>query len=277
MTAHSKIATALVALLVASSGAGMLAAAGGTGTGTGGPTDVVHAQEETTTEGETADGEATTTEDETADEEVTTTEDETDEAEDAGQNVTTEDEGPTGEPSPLAGVTFTNQTSNGSAVVVQMVSINTTKPPGGFVVIHRAANVSGNLMAGDVTDNITTNETGEIVGVSQYLEQGAHRNVTVQLNQTLEGSQTLIAVAYRDTRTNQEFSADVDQQIIINDTVVADAAVVTVSDGTEATDGTETADGADAEADDETSADEETPVDDETPADDETTTTEEAA
>ncbi|MFC7044239.1 hypothetical protein ACFQH6_01420 [Halobacteriaceae archaeon GCM10025711] len=91
-----------------------------------------------------------------------------------------------------ASVTFDDQTSNGSAVVVQSVTL----PEGGFVVIH-----DDSLFAGDAV--------GSVVGNSEYLEPGTHENVTVTLDESFNESVTLVAMAHLDTNENQvyDFSA----------------------------------------------------------------------
>lgn len=104
-----------------------------------------------------------------------------------------EEETPTSEETPtpeLTGpnVTFENQTSNGSTVSVESVNV----PRGGFVVIHDRRVIEGEAV-------------GSIVGESDFLEAGTHRNVTVELDEPLNESQRLVAVAYRDTNDDQEF------------------------------------------------------------------------
>lgn len=87
-----------------------------------------------------------------------------------------------------ASLTFEDQTSNGSAVTVQSVTV----PEGGFVVIH-----DNGVVEGEVVESI--------LGQSDYLEPGTSENVTVELNQTLNQSQRLVAVVYRDSNDNQTF------------------------------------------------------------------------
>ncbi|WP_222918884.1 hypothetical protein [Natrinema sp. SYSU A 869] len=117
-----------------------------------------------------------------------------------------------------ATVTFENQTSNGTAVGVN----NTTLPEGGFAVIHAAApvdedNMTDNATDENATDNMTAddNETvtnmseeyepGAVLGNSTYLDPGEHENVTVELNESLDDSQVLIAMAHQDTNDNQTY------------------------------------------------------------------------
>lgn len=87
-----------------------------------------------------------------------------------------------------ASLTFENQSSNGTAVTVQSVAV----PAGGFVVVHDNSIVEGNVV-------------DSILGTSGYLEAGTHQNVTIELTESLNQSQRLVAVAYRDTNDNQEF------------------------------------------------------------------------
>lgn len=113
-----------------------------------------------------------------------------------------------------ASVTFGDQASNGSAVVVN----ESTLPEGGFLVVYT--------------------QDGSVLGNSTYLEPGAHENVTVPLNETPNRSQVLIAVPHRDT--------DDDQQFGFNETVARQAAEGTAtpdaSEARELTDAPYTAD-----------------------------------
>lgn len=126
------------------------------------PGETATAAEETTVEEETT----VTTVEETA--EVTTTE-----ADTAART---------------ANITFENQSSNGTTVTVQSVTV----PEGSFVVIHDYAVVEGEAI-------------DSIVGTSDYLDAGTNQNVTVRLNESLDESQQLVAVVYRDSNDNQEF------------------------------------------------------------------------
>lgn len=80
-----------------------------------------------------------------------------------------------------ASITFEDQPYNGSAVVVNQTNLSA----GGFVVIFA--------------------QNGSVIGNSSYLEPGAHENVTVELNASLDTSQVLVAVAHMDTNDNQTF------------------------------------------------------------------------
>lgn len=138
-----------------------------------------------------------------------------------GTNQTTEEEN-------VTNVTFADQTSNGSAVVVDGISIGETKPPGGFAVIHLTENETD--AATNETANVTEEMLGERIGNSTFLESGEHENVTVELNRTLEESQTLVAVAYQDSQSDEQFDPEGDQPFETEDGLVADAATVNVSD-----------------------------------------------
>ena len=98
---------------------------------------------------------------------------------------------------PTANVSFENQTSNGSTVVVD--SVNSSN--GTFVAIHDASLLEGNVI-------------GSVVGVSDYLEQGEHENVSVELfnvsgadfaETELTENQTLIAMPHLDTNDNETY------------------------------------------------------------------------
>ena len=115
-------------------------------------------------------------------------------------------------------VTFKNQSSNGSAVTVAEANLT----DGGFVVIHTAE-----LLNGSVLDSV--------VGVSEYQEPGANENVTVELDEPVSDSQTLLAVAYQDTNDDQQFdfvetTGEQDGAYTEENQVVVDDAFVTVEE-----------------------------------------------
>jgi len=143
---------------------------------------------ETTTE---AAADATTTEEpvETTTEE-TTTEETTTEQTTTEETTTaaTADETATEAPADEASVAFENQSSNGTAVVIDSVAV----PEGGFVVVHDTG-----LIEGDVVESMR--------GSSEFLESGTHRNVTVDLDASLNESQRLVGVLYRDSNENETF------------------------------------------------------------------------
>jgi len=117
-----------------------------------------------TTETTTEEEKETTTATEEAEEETTTTEEE------AGGG----DDGSNGEEKPTASVTFQDQDSEGTSVVVQQ----TTLSDGGFLVIHDAS--------------------GAVLGHSAYLDAGDHSNVAIDLDSPISSDQTLIAMAHID-------------------------------------------------------------------------------
>ncbi|NEU56392.1 hypothetical protein [Halorussus sp. MSC15.2] len=172
-------------------------------------TETVTTAEETTTVTETETTTTTTTENATATAraEVTTTETTVTQTETATPTTTetatptatetatatvTENATPTATTTQAeartAHLTFERQNSNGSTVTVQSVTV----PDGGFVVVHDTGVIEGEVVE-------------SIVGVSDYLEPGTHRNVTVELAQPLNQSQRLVSIAYRDSNDNQEF------------------------------------------------------------------------
>jgi len=133
-------------------------------------------------------------------------------------------------------VTFENQTSNGTAVVVN----NTSLPEGGFAVIHAAAPADA--------DNATEEENGIVTNMSEeyepgrscnstYLESGDHENVTIELNESLEESQVLIAMAHQDTNDNETYEfPEADDPYIADEEPVIDDALITLEDEMNETD-----------------------------------------
>ncbi|WP_276301630.1 DUF7282 domain-containing protein [Halorussus lipolyticus] len=87
-----------------------------------------------------------------------------------------------------ATITFEPQDSNGSTVTVQSVTL----PEGGFVVVH-----DSDVIEGEAVDSI--------LGRSSYLAPGLSENVTIELDQSLDQSQRLVAITYRDSNDNQTF------------------------------------------------------------------------
>jgi hypothetical protein len=124
-----------------------------------------------------------------------------------------------------ATVTFENQSSDGRTVVVDSVTL----PEGGFVTIHDATLLEGNVV-------------GSVIGVTGPFEPGVHENVTVPLftvpggpdGPELTEDGTLIAMPHLDTNANglYEFvisdGAD-DGPYLDNGSAVTDSANVTVS------------------------------------------------
>jgi membrane-bound metal-dependent hydrolase YbcI (DUF457 family) len=90
-----------------------------------------------------------------------------------------------------ASVTIQNQTTNGSTVTIERVTL----PDNGFVGIHVASNAKNGSLG-----------PSSLIAVSDHLSVGTHRNVTITIPQ-LNGSQTLVAVPYHDTNDNNQFDA----------------------------------------------------------------------
>ncbi|MEF8808395.1 MAG: hypothetical protein V5A17_01700 [Natronomonas sp.] len=83
-----------------------------------------------------------------------------------------------------ADATISQQTSGGTTVVVEEVTV----PEGGFVTIHDSTVLDGG-------EAVLTS----VRGASDYLEPGTHENVTVTLDEPLEEDDTLVAMPHRDT------------------------------------------------------------------------------
>ena len=93
-----------------------------------------------------------------------------------------------GQSGEVASVTISEQTTDGTSVVVdsaQMVD-------GGFVTIHDSS-----LRAGETLSSIR--------GTSEYLEPGPKDNIEVTLDKPLEEDDTLIAMAHKDTNDSEEY------------------------------------------------------------------------
>lgn len=139
----------------------------------------------------------------------------------AGANETT---GAAGNAS-AASVTFMNQTSNGSAVVVA----NVTLPNGGFIAVQNVSEM------GEEVRDVVTN--------TSYLEAGTHENVTVTFeNYTISNETTLAVMLYEDTNDNQMYDyPGADSLYMVDGEPVVANATVTVSattNGTATTSGT---------------------------------------
>ncbi|WP_162224258.1 DUF7282 domain-containing protein [Halorussus salinus] len=80
-----------------------------------------------------------------------------------------------------ATVTFTDQRTNGSAVVVDEANLS----DGGYLAIFA--------------------QNGTLLGNSSYLEPGTYENVTVPLNTEINGSQVVIAAPHVDTDGDRQF------------------------------------------------------------------------
>jgi hypothetical protein len=125
-----------------------------------------------------------------------------------------------------ASLTFENQASNGTTVVVDRAVL----PRGGFVVVHTAT-----LLEGDDAESVR--------GVSEYLAPGTHSNVTVQFDQPITDTRRLVVVSYRDTNGDRTFefyerNRSVDAPYFRDgNNVVADDAFVTVQAANATADG----------------------------------------
>jgi hypothetical protein len=141
-------------------------------------------------------------------------------------NVTVEDDDDTEPPEPSADVTVADQTSDGTTVVVESVTMS----EGGFVAIH-----DDSLFDGDAL--------GSVVGVSEYLGPGTHENVEVTLfdvpgatfgdDSLPAGEQTLIAMPHFDSDGDETYDfvatgGDDDGPYLGDDGPVVDPAQVTV-------------------------------------------------
>lgn len=92
-------------------------------------------------------------------------------------------------------VTFTNQTSDGTAVTVRTITV----PEGGYVVVHDS--------------HFLDKENPSAIGVSSYLDAGTHHNVTVTLFNVpgrnfsdaarLNETQRLFVLPHRETNNNR--------------------------------------------------------------------------
>ncbi|WP_226023246.1 DUF7282 domain-containing protein [Halomicrobium salinisoli] len=124
---------------------------------------------------------------------------------------------------PNASVAFANQTSNGSAAVVQSANLS----EGGFLTLRDAP-----PGAADGAESV--------LGTSASLEAGEHENVTVPLSENLTENATLYAVAHRDTDGDEQADfvatdGEVDQPYLNwSGEAVNDSAAVTVEQRPEA-------------------------------------------
>ena len=115
-----------------------------------------------------------------------------------------------------ASVSFANQTSGGTTVTVDEVTL----PDGGFVTIH-----DGSLTDGDTF--------GSVVGTSGYLTAGTHENVTVTLESS-QASGTYHAMAHQDTNGDRAYSfvasnGEADGPYTADGNIVMDAASITAT------------------------------------------------
>ncbi|WP_049898250.1 5'-nucleotidase C-terminal domain-containing protein [Halococcus agarilyticus] len=133
-----------------------------------------------------------------------------------------------GEKAQSASVTFENQTTDGTTVTVESVTMS----EGGFVAIHNASLFNDNVL-------------GSVIGVSEKLSAGTHENVEVTLfdvpgqgfaeDTTLEESGTLIAMPHFDSNENGVYDfitsgGEADGPYTTNGSAVVDTASITVGE-----------------------------------------------
>ncbi len=114
-------------------------------------------------------------------------------------------------------VTFEAQTSGGSTVVVDEVTV----PEGGFVTIHDSSLDNGEVF-------------GSVVGSSAYLDAGTHEDVVVELEKPIAEDDTLFAMPHMDTDGDRIYSfvssnGEEDGPYTVDDEIVMADAEVTVS------------------------------------------------
>ena len=118
---------------------------------------------------------------------------------------------------PAAGVTFTDQNSDGTRVAIDEVTV----PEGGFVAIYDERLITGE----DLVEGIR--------GVSSFLEAGSHDPVAVTLDDPITETQRLWALVHRDTNDTREFdfgatAGDEDKPYEGETTLVMDDACITI-------------------------------------------------
>jgi signal recognition particle receptor subunit beta len=140
----------------------------------------------------------------------------------ATATITVEEPAP---PAPTADVTFADQTSDGTTVVVDSVTMS----EGGFVAIHNSSLFEGNVI-------------GSVVGVSDYLAPGTHEDVEVTLYdvpgasfnvERLPADEELVAMPHLDTDGDEQYGfvatgGDVDGPYTEDGSPVIDTAQITL-------------------------------------------------
>jgi hypothetical protein len=128
-------------------------------------------------------------------------------------------------PAPTADVTFADQTTDGTTVVVDSVTMS----EGGFVAIHDSSLNEGAVIS-------------SVIGVSDYLAPGTHEDVEITLfdvpgrdfdQSALEEDQTLIAMPHLDTDGDEEYGfvatgGEVDGPYTEDGAPVVDTAQITI-------------------------------------------------
>ncbi|GAB3669186.1 DUF7282 domain-containing protein [Halopiger thermotolerans] len=120
-----------------------------------------------------------------------------------------------------ASIEFADQESDGETVVVDSVDLS----EGGFVAVYEDVAVDADPDA--------------VVGVSDYLEPGEHDDVEIDLEEPIEESQALVAIAHHDTNDNEAFDyvesdgAEDEPYATAGGGLVIDGAFVTVAEDVE--------------------------------------------
>ena len=110
----------------------------------------------------------------------------------------------TGDEEQTASVTFGDQDSDGSSVVVQSATLS----DGGYLVIH--------------------DESGAVLGHSAHLDAGEHSNVEITLDSSISSDQTLIAMAHTDDGDQEYEFPDADGPYTTDGKPVTDPATITL-------------------------------------------------
>jgi flagellar protein FlaJ len=85
--------------------------------------------------------------------------------------------------SPVASMVLSSQTTTDASITIESVSMS----DGGFVILHEGE------------------EEGEVIGRTEYLPPGTHKDVVVTLYDTPPDQFTVVAVPHLDTNDNQQF------------------------------------------------------------------------
>ncbi|SIS03660.1 DUF7282 domain-containing protein [Natronorubrum thiooxidans] len=116
-----------------------------------------------------------------------------------------------------ATITFAEQERDGDSVVVDSVELS----EGGFVAIYDGERVA---------------DPAGVLGSSAYLEPGAHSEVEIDLEESLEGEQPLVAVVHHDTNDDETFQyaetdgAEDEPYVTPGGAPILDTALVTVGE-----------------------------------------------
>nr|WP_232508563.1 BGTF surface domain-containing protein [Haloarcula marismortui] len=113
-----------------------------------------------------------------------------------------------------ATVSISDQESDGSEVVVDNAQLSA----GGFIAIHAG------------------NASGDVVGNSEYLEEGSHEDITITLDEPMDEDFTAVAMPHLDTNGNEAYDfPGADDPYTSGDGPVTDSANVTVTSEEEPT------------------------------------------